>query len=132
MGLSIEDVPYIGFAERWGAGSTEIRPGDIITLNEPEAGKGYPPPSSIVKHLTRRVREEGACSACYAALVRGLYIAQKEGISLNRDIAIGQGWRGKRFSGLGIGNCCAMAGEHVRGCPPTAVEVTQFLRTHGK
>ena len=132
MGLSIEDVPYIGLAEQWGAGSTEIRPGDIITLNEPQADKDYPPASGIVKRLTRRIREDSACSACYAALVRGLYIAQKEGISLNRDIAIGQGWRGKWFSGLGIGNCCDMAGEHVRGCPPTATEVTQFLRVHSK
>ena len=35
-------------------------------------------------------------------------------------------------SGLGIGNCCAMAREHVRGCPPTAAEVAQFLRVHSE
>ena len=132
MGLSVEDVPYIGFAEQWGVGSTEIGPDDIITLNEPQAGKGYPPASGVVKRLICRVREDSACSACYAALVRGLYIAQKEGISADRDIAIGQGWRGKKFSGVGIGFCCAMAGEHIRGCPPTAAEVAEFLRVHSK
>lgn len=132
MGLSVDDVPYIGFAEQWGAGSTKIDPDDIITLNEPQASKGYPPSSGIVKSLTRRVCEDSACSACYAALVRGLYITLEEGVSTNWDIAIGQGWREKSFSGLGIGNCCAMAREHVNGCPPTAAKVAEFLRAHSK
>lgn len=128
MGLSLKDVPYIGFAEQWGAGSARIGPNDVITLNDPHAGKSYPAASGIVKTLTRRVRQDGACSACYAALVRGLYVARKEGHSVDRDIAIGQGWKGKAFSGLGIGNCCAKAGEYVKGCPPTAAEVSAFLK----
>ena len=132
MGLSVKDVPYIGLAEQWGAGSAEIKPGDIITLNEPQAGKGYPAASGVVKRLTRRVRQDGACSACYAALVRGLYVTQEEGLSVNQDIAIGQGWRGKASSGLGIGNCCRMFKSHIKGCPPTAAEVSDFLREHCK
>ena len=130
MGLSVDDVPYIGLAEQWGAGSTEIKPGDVAALNQPQAGKSYPPASGLVKRLTRQVHQDSACSACYAALVRGLYIVQREGLSVTQDIAIGQGWRGKRFSGLGIGNCCAMAREHIKGCPPNAAEVAEFLRTH--
>lgn len=88
----------------------------------------YPAPSDTVKNLTRQVRKNSACSACYAALVRGLYIAKKEGISVDRDIAIGQGWRGKGLDCLGAGNCCAGAKDHAAGCPPTAAEVLALLR----
>lgn len=42
MGIDPEEVPYIGFAERWGAGSTEIREDDIVPLNEPQSSRKYP------------------------------------------------------------------------------------------
>ena len=129
MGLSAEDVPYIGLAERWGVGLTRIEPGDVVMLNKPQEAQGYPSPSGIVKNLTRRVRENSACSACYAALVRGLYMAKKQGISVDRDIAIGQGWRGKEINCLGVGNCCAGAKCYAAGCPPTAAQVLRMLET---
>ena len=128
MGLSTEDIPYIGLAERWGVGSARIEPGNIVTLNEPQEAQGYPAPSGTVKNLTRRVRENSACSACYAALVRGLYMAKKQGIPIDRDIAIGQGWRGEELSCLGIGNCCAGAVQYATGCPPTAADIVALLR----
>ena len=126
MGLEPENVPYIPLAEQWGAGSTHISPSDIVRLNEPQAGQTYPSPSGLVKRLTRRVRQDSACSACYAALVRGLYIAGSEPLE---DIIIGQGWKGKNFEGLGIGNCCAGATACVKGCPPTAKAVADALRS---
>ena len=127
MGLKLEDVPYIQLAEQWGAGTTEID--DVITLNEPQDTSGYPQPSGLVRKLTRNVKAESACSACYAALVRGLYIADEEGISIRRPISIGQGFRGKRIDGIGIGNCCIGAETCVKGCPPTATDVVQTFRT---
>lgn len=130
MGLSLDDVPYIKLAETWGAGSTQIQPSDVIRLNEPKAGAHYPAASGTVKRLTRRVHQDSACSACYASLVRGLYVAEDEGIRVNKDIAIGQGWRGKEFDGLGIGNCCQQASACVKGCPPAASDVVEFLRNH--
>ncbi len=33
MGLEVSDVPYIGLAEQWGAGSTRLDPSQIHTLN---------------------------------------------------------------------------------------------------
>ena len=126
MGLELADVPYIALAERWGAGSARIGDSDLVRLNEPRAGLTYPAPSGMVKRLTRRVRQDSACSACYAALVRGLYITRSEPPT---DIIIGQGWKGKRFEGLGIGNCCAGARTCVKGCPPTAKAVADALRS---
>lgn len=128
MGLALDDVPYIRLAEQWGAGSTRLGDNDVIRLNQPQAGKTYSASSGIVKQLTRRVRQDSACSACYAALVRGLYSAGEDGYPPNVDIAIGQGWREKKFPGLGVGNCCSMADRCVKGCPPTARDVADALR----
>lgn len=125
MGLELEDVPYIRLAEQWGAGSTQLDSADLIRLNEPQAGNTYPAVSGLAKKLTRRVQQASACSACYAALVRGLYTVGTEPLE---DIAIGQGWQGKEFEGLGIGNCCAGATTCVKGCPPTAKAVADALR----
>lgn len=129
MGLSIGDVPYLPLAEQWGAGSTDLDDVEIVSLNSPQdTAEHYPKPSGLVKRLTTNVQQDRACSACFASLVRALYTLQKDGIRIKDDIAIGQGWRGKPFHGCGIGNCCAKADTYVKGCPPSAKEVAEFLR----
>jgi len=126
MGLKLEDVPYIQLAEQWGAGKTETD--KVISLNEPQNAEAYPPASGLVKKLTRNVTAESACSACYAALVRGLYVADEEGISVHEPISIGQGFRDRQIEGIGIGNCCRGASNCVKGCPPTAADVIELFR----
>ncbi len=49
MGISLEEVPYIGLAEDWGGGSTEILEDDIITLNQPQASSRYPAATGLVR-----------------------------------------------------------------------------------
>ena len=127
MGLKLQDVPYVLQAERWGAGSSKVEESDIVALNQPEEGQCYPRMSGLVKRLTRQVQADSACSACYAALVRGLYSAEKEKISVPNPIMIGQGYRGKEIKGLGIGNCCQGAERCVKGCPPTASAILDML-----
>ncbi len=128
MGHRLEDVPYIQLAEQWGAGSTQIRADDLITLNEPTKGAEYPAASGLVKRLTRGVQAESACSACYAALVRALYLAQQEGLRVPDQIVIGQKWKGKGSSALGVGNCCSGTADCVRGCPPTPEAILARFR----
>ncbi len=128
MGLDLKDVPYIALAEQWGAGSTVIEEGDIIALNRPEEGMRYPRPSGLVRRMTKNVRDDSACSACYAALVRGLYVAGEEGIAVSGPIQIGQGYRGKQMEGIGVGNCCAGAQYCAEGCPPSAGAVVEMLK----
>ena len=130
MGLSPEDVPYLRLAEEYGAGSAKLSPSDIVALNRPQAD-GKIRTSRLSRQLTQNVKEDSACSACYAALVRGLYLAREEGLRVPGKILIGQGWRGKTCSGLGIGNCCVLADDCVPGCPPTAKAVLETLRRHG-
>ena len=120
MGLNLDQVPYIKLAQDYGAGSILINPDDIINLNEPENSRTYPRASGTVANLTRNVNENSACSACYASLVRALSVNPK---GRNLKICIGQGWKGKNFDGLGIGNCCSCASKNVKGCPPSAVDI---------
>ena len=124
MGLTPREVPYIELAEQYGGGSAHFSPDDLIELNHPSDAPNYPAPRGTVAGLTRRVREDQACSACYASLIRALHAT---GLGQNLDICIGQGWRGKAFQGLGVGNCCRLADAHVPGCPPTAEAVAQML-----
>lgn len=124
MGLELDRVAYVPVAEMFGAGSTKFLPEDIVNLNEPvDAGK-YPKRSGEMTYFTRNVHEDSACSACYAALVRALYTHD---IGRSREIYIGQGWRGKKIpeGALGIGRCCAGAGECVKGCPPSAKDIAE-------
>ena len=123
MGLDPEYVPYIGLAERWGAGSSALEPGDLIRLNEPSDAASYPKPSGLVANLTRNVQANNACSACYASLVRALYHSRSR-----EAIAIGQGWKGIPFDGLGVGSCCNCAQRQVKGCPPSAEDILQALQ----
>ena len=124
MGLRLSEVPYIELAERWGGGSTLIGKDDIVNLNEPTAATGYPKPSGVVAGMTRRVKQDSACSACFANLVRAMYAT---GMGKDIDICIGQGWKGRSFEGLGIGKCCRGASRCVMGCPPTAEAIADML-----
>lgn len=124
MGLSLGQVHYIQLAERYGGGTAAFREEDIVNLNEPSDVKAYPKPSGTVARLTKRVRQDRACSACFANLVRALYAS---GLGQDLDIAIGQGFQGKQFQGLGIGRCLKGASRCVMGCPPSADAIIEAL-----
>ena len=135
MGLTFDEVPYVRLAERYGAGSASLAPTDVVSLTEPSSPSasaargqgghgGHRCAGSTVDGLTRHVHERGACSACYAALVRALYVS---GVT-DRDTFIGQGWQHASPNGLGIGRCCSGAATCVMGCPPSAAAIVDALR----
>ena len=124
MGLSPSEVPYVGLAEEYGGGKASFSKEDIVELNHPSEAVGYPKPSGTVASLTKNVKADQACSACYANLVRALYSSSYgKGV----DICIGQGYKGKTIEGLGVGNCCKNSTKWVKGCPPTAEDVLHAL-----
>lgn len=125
MGLTSRDVPYIELAQHYDAGQASWSKSDLVLLNSPSDCEGYVSPSGTVARLTRHVHQNDACSACFAALVRALY---STGCGQEQDIYIGQGWRGCKIDGLGIGSCCSGATINVPGCPPTADAIASALR----
>jgi uncharacterized protein (DUF362 family) len=130
MGIDARDVEYIALAEQFGAGKRTFSEKDIIQINKPDIMVKYPKYSKLVWRLTRNVQQKEACSACYGNLVHALYRLELEGITYTLPIAIGQGWKGVTFHGIGIGSCCDCATTQVVGCPPNAGTIIEALRTN--
>lgn len=130
IGYRPYDIEYIRLAEQLGVGSSNVARANMIPLNEGAMDV------KKIKRTPRITRLEGyaapkdACSACYGSLIYALDRLEGEGRLRGREmgsIAIGQGYRGK--SGvLGVGNCTKCFEKNVRGCPPKAVEIAEFLR----
>ena len=128
MGIDVRDVDYIGYAEDWGVGSSEIAGGDLIYLNQPTAAIAQRRPSGLVGQLGRNVQQKSACSACYGNLIHAHYQYQeREGRAFRKPISIGQGFDGQAVPGIGVGRCCRRAERCVMGCPPSADSILRML-----
>lgn len=128
LGYRAEEIPYIGLAERLGVGCGDPQKAQIRELNHSSQGAGVPRPKGKVRELARYIREDKACSACYAGLVFALSRLERNELSrLQEPISIGQGFKGKSGT-LGIGQCTAGFTASCEGCPPNARAVTDFLR----
>ncbi len=131
MGIDPAEVEYIGLAEGWGVGSARITDEDIVYVNDPTSAPAYPSPSGLVSRLTRGVDQNNACSACFGNLVHALYrMDDSYGMRCKEPIHIGQGHKGRKLDGIGIGNCCRGAECCVPGCPPDAESILQMLMEH--
>ena len=137
MGHDPAEVAYIGLAERYGAGSADLSSARVIELGDREAASAIPARTGHVKALAARIDERSACSACYAALVHGLARVEERGLLEDLDtalarreesrIAIGRGFRGLTYDGIGCGACAHGAIASIPGCPPDGAAVAEFL-----
>ncbi|NMA25598.1 MAG: DUF362 domain-containing protein [Clostridiales bacterium] len=128
LGFRIDEIPYIAMAEAIGAGSADLGNADIIELNK-DTGKRRITSSRIVQELSRHVVEDGACSACYGSLIYALERLREKGLlsKIKEKLYIGQNFRHKRHHGLGIGTCTAGFKQCVKGCPPKARDIVEYL-----
>ncbi len=124
MGYRPDEIGHLRLAQQYGAGEFVDDATEIIEMNAENKPKTAPVRSSIVKRLASYIDEDSACSACYANLVFALNNTNRKP---TEKLKIGQGWRGKQCEGMGIGNCVSGCSRHVRGCPPTAVDIIDFL-----
>ncbi|MCL2697345.1 MAG: DUF362 domain-containing protein [Oscillospiraceae bacterium] len=123
LGYSADEVGYISVAAGIGVGKLYGTDTKITELNadrKPIVSAGA---RGLAKRLSAFIDEDGACSACYSALISAINRTGYKGVK----ICIGQGFRGKRGK-LGCGNCAKNFEHYVRGCPPTAAQVAEFLR----
>ena len=81
--------------------------------------------------LQDAVEEVESCSACYGYLIPALDMLKQEGLfeKLDCKIAVGQGYRGKSGK-LGVGNCTCRFEHFVKGCPPTEIEIYEYLKKY--
>jgi len=128
MGFSIEDVPYISMAEDIGVGSTDLANADIVELNKDNSSRKLMP-SGKVQQLSRHIAEDSACSACYGSLIYALERLNEKGLlnKLKEKLYIGQNYKNKQYDGIGIGSCTSGFNKYVKGCPPKAREIVEYL-----
>ena len=125
MGYGLDEIPYIGLAEKLGVGSTG--PARIREINKNSEAPPPPQPRGKARQLSAYIKEESACSACYAGLVFALSRLGRNELNRFGQISIGQNFNGKK-GGIGIGRCTAGFASSCPGCPPTGAEVLSFLR----
>lgn len=131
MGFELPEVPYIQMAEALGVGSTHLEKAVIRELNNPQNSAKI---VNLPKHagFAKYVDEREACSACYGSLVHALERMRERG-ELDRmksKLYIGQYYKGKCLDGIGVGSCTGGFPNHVRGCPPQAKEIIEYLEKH--
>jgi uncharacterized protein (DUF362 family) len=128
MGFGIEEISYIPMAEAIGAGTADLANADIVELNK-DSGTRKLAPSGRVQQLSRHIVEDSACSACYGSAIYGLERLYEKGLlnRLKEKLYIGQGFKEKRFDGIGIGTCTSGFDRCVKGCPPKARDIVEYL-----
>ena len=129
----IEDVQYIGLAEKLGVGSADVSSAKIEIVRESGEWRedNKLPYSGKVVALQEAVDSVDSCSACYGYLIPALQMLKDEGLfdKLPCKVRIGQGYRGKTGK-LGVGNCTSKFDFCVKGCPPTENQIYEELKEY--
>jgi len=125
IGYHPDDIEYLRLAMKYGVGCFADENTKIIEFNGDMKPKTRPSSGGEVKQLSRFIDEDGACSACYAALIYAIRQTGKK--KYDEKIHIGQGFRGKKAEGIGVGNCAAGYSRSIEGCPPKAADIAEFL-----
>jgi uncharacterized protein (DUF362 family) len=128
MGYAPGEIPYIGLAEKLGVGCGNPAEARVRELNRCADAVPMPQPGGTARRLAPYIREDRACSACYAALILALSrMSRNELDRLREPISIGQGFTGKTGS-RGVGRCTIRFDAALDGCPPSASGILEFLR----
>lgn len=128
MGYDENEIPYIKIAESIGVGRCISSKEQVNELNENNNTKKIPYSREIEK-LSKYVNEKDACSACYGSLIHALARLDEKGAlkNLKAKVFIGQGYKGAKGIGIGVGNCTRGFAQNVPGCPPTAKDILEVL-----
>lgn len=126
LGYRPEEIGYLRYAREYGVGEFADETTQVIELNAESKPATSMLRSGAAKRLAAHIDEQGACSACFAALIYAL--EKNGGSSLGEKIKIGQGYRGRVLEGVGVGNCTAGCKFSLPGCPPSAAEIAEFLQ----
>lgn len=129
LGYLPGEIEYIVLAKELGVGSILLEDARMVTMGEPTAGANAVSTRRL-RQLGQHLEASSACSACYAATIHALARLEEEHLlgRLGEKLYIGQGWRGKSRDNAGIGSCCRGFSCNLPGCPPTALEVLEFIK----
>ncbi|MGI6331413.1 MAG: DUF362 domain-containing protein [Zhaonellaceae bacterium] len=131
LGYELQDIPYILLAEKLGVGKSKVSSKDIIEINSSQEAPlvDLRQGGEELDYLRRFVVEDQACSACYGNLMHALMRLKEKGLleKYPAPIYVGQGYKGKRLTGFGVGACTRGFTINVAGCPPQANHILEQL-----
>ena len=125
IGFCPDEVGYMSYGRQIGVGEFFCDETKVVELNSAHKPKVLPMVSRAAQRYLKVIEEDGACSACYAALIFALH---RMGGSMSRKVSIGQGFKGKSGGGLGIGSCTRGFARCVEGCPPKAMDIIRACK----
>lgn len=131
MGYDPHDIGYIKIAESIGVGNADLSKANIVELNSNTAGvRRFTDAGNKARYLAKWVEERDACSACYGSLIHALARLDEQGLlkRLDQKVCIGQGFKGQSVNGIGVGTCARGCSQWVKGCPPKAKDILDFLK----
>ncbi len=129
IGYDPREIAYISLAENLGVGKTDLTTATIHELNQAE-NTGFDIPSrQTMDTLSTYINENQACSACVGSLIHALKRLEEKGqlTSIPEQIAIGQGFKAKTGNGIGVGSCTSGLSQSLKGCPPNARKIVDFV-----
>lgn len=124
LGYQPDDIVHLRIAKEYGVGNYVDENTKIEELNDGNRPIVAKNDNSTVRRLRNYIEEDSACSACYASLI---YALDKTGGIKGEKIKIGQGFQGKSVKGIGVGKCTSGCKEYVKGCPPKASDIIEFI-----
>lgn len=124
IGYKPDDIGYLRMAKDYGLGKYFDEDTKIVELNTKNRPVVNNKHISAVSRLSKYIEEDSACSACYASLI---YALDKVSLIKIEKIKIGQGFKGKKLNGLGVGQCTSGCDKFVKGCPPKASDIIEML-----
>jgi hypothetical protein len=127
IGYQPDDIEYLSYAKKIGVGKYYSGDTKIVELNI--GNKSIVDTRNLYSADRYRslIDEDAACSACYSSLVYALHRLGGR-VRVNSKIHIGQGFKGKNGTGLGIGICTQGFSKCVAGCPPKATDILEALK----
>jgi len=131
IGYGPHDVEYLSLAQKWGLGELFTPDTPVKELFADKKPSNTKKAARVATRYEKNITENGACSACYAALIHALH---RMGGS-NQKFIIGQNSTDDNLSSvefqnkIGIGNCTKNFPRHIAGCPPNAKKIIEKLQS---
>jgi uncharacterized protein (DUF362 family) len=125
MGYQPFEIEHLRLAMEYGVGKFADNDTKVVELNRDNKPKVQAFAGREARYWRQYIDEDGACSACYAALIFALYQTGRK--KFREKFHIGQGFKGKNIKGIGVGNCTSGCSKSVQGCPPKAFDIVEFI-----
>ena len=127
IGYKPDEIEYLSYGKAFGVGGYYSENTRIVELNTKDKPVHVMKTDRVAENYRTIIHEDAACSACYSSLIYALHRLGGK-TRVDKQICIGQGFRGKTGAGFGVGACTCGFAQSVAGCPPKATDIIEALR----